>query len=237
VLTLDSIVANITPDVCLSDTAGLTASLLEIGAPENDQYGTPSFQYTLLGTSATSTVTGTYISPVEQTITFTGEVLDPGNSYLIVLEASFPHDYDSFSWEYTNSPAYATPFGSIGPGIWQYTSNGPTSLVYDNVTNETPELTIYADSIPEPSSLVLFATGLMLLNYTRIRRGKRSVNSALTGHETDLDSDEQDSSPADGKMDRSNSDHRRSQTTAGPFSKQRFAARPTDGARAHGLGL
>ncbi len=177
-LTLDSIVANITPDVFQGPSAGLTASLLEVGAPENDRFGTPSFQYALLGTSATSTVTGFSTSPVEQTITFTGEELDPGNSYLIVLQASFQNNSDFLDLEYTNSPAYATSFGSIDPGTWEYTSNGPTSLVYDNVPNQTPELTINAGSVPEPSSMVPLATGLTLMTYSRVRRRQRSVESS-----------------------------------------------------------
>jgi len=172
---LDSIVADITPNINPGDTASLTAQLLEIGAPENDQYGTPSYQYTLVGTSAPSIVSGEDLgAPVQQTITFSGEELDPGNTYLIVLNASFQHNYESFSWEYTSSSAYATSYGSIGMGIWEYTVNGSTPLVYDNVSNFTPELTIYADvAVPEPSSLVLAAVGLATAGLAARRRVQR----------------------------------------------------------------
>ena len=176
--TLDSVVANLSVNSA-NGTATITAQLLELGAPENDQFGTPSYQYTLLGSSTPIVASGNGTSYSEQTLSFSGEELDPGNTYLITLSATVPTDGGFIDWEFSKSPAsdFATPLGSIGQGTWDYTTaSDQTSLVYLNVPDQTPELTINAMIVPEPSSLALIATGAVsLLTYARVRRRSASV--------------------------------------------------------------
>lgn len=144
---LDSVVANL--EFESGEQEGVTAQLLELGAPEADKYGTPSYQYTVLGTSNSLTATGNDTFS-EQTLSFSGQELDPGKTYLIVLDGTLPSPGTFIDWEYTTAPSsdFATSYGSIISGNWDYTvASDHTSLVYDRDPTRTPELTINADLI------------------------------------------------------------------------------------------
>ncbi len=184
VLTLNSVVVNIAFESNLDAPESVTAQLLKVGAPELGQSGPTEYSYTVLGTSSSVGVNGygTY-SFSDQTLSFHGEELDPGSTYLIVLDGTLPHPGSNIAWNYTiaSSSAFSTSFGSIDSGTWQYyTLSDQTSVVYNNVPNQTPELTINADVVtPEPSTLALATTGLAVAGLTgRFRTRRRAVRAA-----------------------------------------------------------
>ena len=76
VSTLDSIVANLAFEI--GDTIGVTSQLFELGMSEKDKFGTPSYEYTLLGTSSPISVTGND-NFSEHTLSFSGQELDSGS--------------------------------------------------------------------------------------------------------------------------------------------------------------